>query len=192
MSALMFAAVALGLTIYSLVLGIVWITIWVCVRRGAVMRPLRPVWKWLAAGPLLLWPVLLVMALPNLGDAGQRGRAKKSMADIRSIATALEAWAVDQGAYPAAGSLDELAPLLEGKYIAALPRKDQWGNPYRYHLLGDPPVDRQEYWIISAGSDGTVEWADPRSYPEGATTDCACDIVYYNDHFRRYPEGRSR
>lgn len=192
MSSVTIIAVLIGLTIYTLVLGIVWITIWVCARRGAVMRPLRPVWKWLAAGPLLLWPVLLAMALPNLSDAFQRGRAKKSMADIRSIATAVEAFAIDQGAYPAAGSLDELARLLEGKYIAALPRKDQWGNPYRYRLLGDPPVERQEYWIIGAGSDGAVEWADPRSYPEGATTDYACDFVYYNGQFRRYPEGRSR
>jgi len=39
--------------------------------------------------------ILAAIAIPNLLAAVQRGRQKKSMADMRSIATAVESYAVD-------------------------------------------------------------------------------------------------
>ena len=44
--------------------------------------------------------ILAAIAIPNLLAAVQRGRQKKSMADIRSIATAIESYAVDYNVYP--------------------------------------------------------------------------------------------
>ena len=47
--------------------------------------------------------ILAAIAIPNLLAAVQRGRQKKSMADIRSIATAVESYAVDNNLYPDGG-----------------------------------------------------------------------------------------
>src|SRR5438093_9756408 len=46
--------------------------------------------------------ILAAIAIPNLLAAVQRGRQKKSMADMRSIATAVESYAVDYNVYPPA------------------------------------------------------------------------------------------
>ncbi len=46
--------------------------------------------------------ILAAIAIPNLLAAVQRGRQKKSMADMRSLATAIESYAVDYNIYPAA------------------------------------------------------------------------------------------
>ena len=63
--------------------------------------------------------ILAVIAIPNLLNALHRSRQKRTMADMRSIGTALEGYAADRKVYPqpealgqaisAAGDLDILA-----------------------------------------------------------------------------------
>ena len=50
--------------------------------------------------------ILAAIAIPNLLTAMQRSKQKRSMADIRSIATAWEARATDMNKYGAAGAVD--------------------------------------------------------------------------------------
>ena len=46
--------------------------------------------------------ILAAIAIPNLLNAVQRGKQKRTMSDMRALATAVEAYAVDNNVYPAA------------------------------------------------------------------------------------------
>jgi hypothetical protein len=83
-------------------------------------------------------------------------RARWTMSDMATWRTALEAYAKDNGAYPAAASLEELRTAVEGRYMLVAPMHDAWGNAYRYERVG------HGYRIVSAGADGafdTASWA---------------------------------
>src|ERR1044072_7169980 len=88
--------------------------------------------------------ILAAIAIPNLLTAMQRSKQKRSMADIRSIATAWEARATDMNNYGAAGSqstisfgsggvtYSSMVARLTPTYIKSLPKNDGWGDPYDY------------------------------------------------------------
>src|ERR1700688_301014 len=46
--------------------------------------------------------ILAAIAIPNLLSAVQRGRQKRSMSDMRTLATAVESYSVDNNVYPTA------------------------------------------------------------------------------------------
>ena len=48
--------------------------------------------------------ILAAIAIPNLLNAVQRGKQKRTMSDMRALATAIEAYAVDNNTYPAAAT----------------------------------------------------------------------------------------
>lgn len=182
-----------GALLYPFVLGAIGVVRWLRDRLNpAARRELPPIWKRKAGIPLLLFPIAIAIAIPNLLEGVTRGRSMQAMADLRGIATAAETFYVDNKAYPVAASMDELAKILEPRYMARLPRGDKWGQPYRYFVRNLQKDGPQEYVILCNGSDGLAERQDPWSYPQVATTDYARDIVYSNGEFIQYPEGRSR
>jgi general secretion pathway protein G len=140
--------------------------------------------------------ILAAIAIPNLLTAMQRAKQKRTMADIRTIATAWEARATDVNKYNAAGAITLPAVTLPGgtmttilspTYIKSLPPKDGWGNDWKYlsdQSLGGA-VAAQQYAIISFGRDGKIEgtWAG------ASTTNFDCDIIYSQGGFLQYPEG---
>src|SRR5213075_2225831 len=105
--------------------------------------------------------ILAAIAIPNLLTAMQRSKQKRSMADIRSIATAWEARATDMNNYGAAGVSQSvldwaggtpktyvaMSGLLTPTYIKSLPRSDGWGDGYEYMVTSN----LQEYGIRSLG-----------------------------------------
>src|SRR5919106_6333245 len=84
--------------------------------------------------------ILAAIAIPNLLTAMQRSKQKRTMADMRSIATAWEARATDYNRYNAAGytalsaaiTTSVLDGLVTPTYIRTLPGKDGWGNNWVY------------------------------------------------------------
>ena len=46
--------------------------------------------------------ILAAIAIPNLLNAVQRGKQKRTMSDMRALATAIESYAVDNNVYPTA------------------------------------------------------------------------------------------
>src|SRR2546428_11172805 len=88
--------------------------------------------------------ILAAIAIPNLLTAMQRAKQKRTMADMRSIATAWEARATDVNRYNAAGALSilgictkdishaALSGALIPTYIKLLPAVDGWGNKMRF------------------------------------------------------------
>jgi len=137
--------------------------------------------------------ILAAIAIPNLLNAVQRGKQKRSMSDMRALATAIEAYAVDNNAYPAAttcaggiwtttqvalttSSFSNLSPT----YIAQAPKIDGWGSFFRYG--SDAPGNN--YVIASYGRDKTNT-----SIGCGTTTNFNDDIYYSNGTFIQWPEG---
>jgi competence protein ComGC len=130
--------------------------------------------------------ILAAIAIPNLINAQQRARQKRTMADMRSIATAAEAYAVDNNVYPPAESIDQLRPLLVPKYIKTIPPLDGWGNELRYRCLDD---ECQGYAITSSGSDKMFEHVTAAEYERNETNAFDADVVFINGEFIQGPEG---
>jgi general secretion pathway protein G len=137
--------------------------------------------------------ILAAIAIPNLLNAVQRGKQKRTMSDMRALATAIEAYMVDTGSYPAAAcspgvytsasvtlgtnSFTNLTPT----YIATPPRFDGWGQFLQYG--SNPPNDA--YVIGSGGRDKSLAG----SLNCGTTTNFNDDIYYSNGTFVQWPEG---
>jgi general secretion pathway protein G len=125
----------------------------------------------------------------------QRSKQKRTMADMRTIATAWEARATDVNRYNAAGvtlpsaavTIANLTTFLAPTYVKTFPQRDGWGTNWAFAAdqtfgAGTPA---QIYVIISYGKDG----AGQSTVAGGATTNFDCDIVYSNGTFIQYPEG---
>ena len=155
------------------------VTSWIVVRRVS-----------LAAVEVALI-VVVFLVYGQLKAMSARSPQKHTMADLRTIATALEARATDMNEYPQVRSVDELARLLEPTYVKNLPRTDAWRHEWRYEAWKADPADKaaQVYAIGSAGRDWKWEKPSLRMYAGGATTNFDCDIVYSNGAFICYPEG---
>lgn len=111
---------------------------------------------------------------------------KKAMSDMRSVATALESWAIDHDSYPDADDWDDLEDSIVGDYIYQLPESDPWGE--EYYLLIAP--DRMSYQIVSGGADGRIDFASKVMMPGAtsvATEDPGDDIIYQNGSFLQAP-----
>ena len=135
--------------------------------------------------------ILAAIAIPNLLTAMQRSKQKRTMADMRSVATAWEARATDVNSYVAAGAslggVTYLSPTetisasvkgkLEPTYIKRAPATDAWGN--EYHV----GYSATQYTIESYGKDGN----DGGDAANGTRFDC--DIVFADGTFVAYPEG---
>jgi Tfp pilus assembly protein PilE len=141
--------------------------------------------------------ILAAIAIPNLLTATQRAKQKRTMADIRSLSTAVEAYSTDHNnEYPKGSSLAELSQSLAPTYIKMVPSADGWGNTLQYVCLKDATKPESEkcvgYAIGSAGKDLRFEHdslLETLVGPERPTTNFDCDIVYSAGKFVEYPEG---
>jgi type II secretion system protein G len=149
--------------------------------------------------------ILAAIAIPNLLTAMQRSKQKRTMADMRTIATAWEARATDVNKYNAAGAITAVAACtslisqanlsgaLAPTYIKLLPNKDGWGNKVLFYCdqsWGDSKP-AQNYIVWSAGKNGDSAGASgfETAPVGGATTNFNNDIIFSNGVFLQYPEG---
>ena len=136
--------------------------------------------------------ILAAIAIPNLLTAMQRSRQKRTMADIRSVATAWEARATDMNTYTAAGltlpawgdpSTPALADLLQPTYIKSMPQNDAWGTQFS---VG---ADEAAYGIASYGKNKSADEAASEDVTPGSTQKFDNDIIFSNGSFIVYPDG---
>ena len=139
--------------------------------------------------------VLVVGEWVQNGPRTLLSRQFTTMADMRSIATAVESFAIDTNAYPLQDrglrTLESIRHELEPIYIRAVPIEDAWGNPYLYWS------DGATYVIVSAAADGTFEppWSEPAPLDVevvGATEAPGAEIVFANGQFTQWPASGSR
>ena len=123
--------------------------------------------------------IIAAIAVPNLLNAIQRGKQKRTMGDIRTLATAVESYSIDNNQYPnTTGNASNLGTFLEPTYIKKLPTQDGWNNYLKFD------TDTTEYTATSYGKDGTAN--GPAS---GATTDFRHDIIFSTGSFVTWPSG---
>ena len=150
--------------------------------------------------------ILAAIAIPNLLTALQRSKQKRTMMDMRTIATAWEARATDVNRYNAAGTISALAMctvnlsaaglsgMLVPTYVKLIPHNDGWSNPFRFatqYPIGSATLS-SEYVVWSAGRNGSLSGGGfdaTASSPGGATTNFDADIIFSAGVFVQYPEG---
>ncbi len=138
------------------------------------------------------------IAVLNLVEARNRSFQKRTMADMRTIAQALEARATDTKTYGLIPSdtrkrvaLGDLGPLrrarhseleraLVPKYIKRVPRYDGWKHEF------DVRVAANMYAVRSVGNDGRAEG---NVYTNTLIQGYERDLVFTDGTFIQYPEG---
>ena len=114
---------------------------------------------------------------------------KKTMSDLRTVATATEAYATDANKYPEVHSYDGLGTILSPTYIRQMPEKDAWGTPFKYVVSSDG----QHYRFVSAGADRKFDWNAEQfenvsdDFEGRASENLNDDIVFQDGLFVQYP-----
>src|SRR5512141_1394212 len=122
--------------------------------------------------------IIAAIAIPNLLNALARGKQKRTMADMRSIGTAVESYAVDNNVYPVANDAAGLKTMVEPIYIKTMPSADGWNNTFQVNSVAT------QYTIYSFGKDGSGT-----NCTAGTTTTFNDEICFVNGQFLRYPAG---
>jgi general secretion pathway protein G len=128
--------------------------------------------------------IIAAIAIPNLLNAIDRGKQKRTMADLRSMGTAIEEYSIDNNFYPVATSVTALEDQVSPSYIRALPPNDGWGNAFE--------VDSATglYTLASCGKGATGGCTSACTGSCGATQFFADDIIFSNGSFVQWPEGK--
>lgn len=138
--------------------------------------------------------ILAAIAIYSYMNALNRAKQKRTVNDIRVIALAWEARAVDTNTYAVAGftfpngvvSHPSLVNTLRPTYLRDIPQVDGWGRPLEFgYEGGGRPGAPGSYGIRSPGRDGLYSG---RQYAYGSTGDPDCDIVWSNGTFVAYPD----
>ena len=138
--------------------------------------------------------ILALMAIVNSWLGLQRAKQKRTMEDMRTVATAWEARAADFHGYNAAGwstpgtqlTFAQVDSLLAPTYTKSVSHVDGWARPIEFSMddvIGGGPAS--VYAMRSAGSDGIFQGTD---YTPGPFDKFDCDIVYSNGTFISYPQ----
>ena len=131
--------------------------------------------------------IIAAIAIPNLLNAIQRGKQKRTMGDMRTVATADESYSIDNNQYvllAAAGAVSTIRTYFEPTYVKAVPQKDGWSVDLQY--ITDAAA--QEYTLTSYGKN-KVGGGGGSISPDGGTTSFANDIIFSTGSFFQFPDG---
>ncbi len=110
---------------------------------------------------------------------------KRTMADMRTLATAVEARATDTEDYPKV-DFEELETLIAPTYIRHVPKTDGWGTPFLF------VSDGTHYRFVSAGADKRFEWSArqlARTSPDPiASESFDADLIFQDGEFIQFPK----
>jgi general secretion pathway protein G len=132
--------------------------------------------------------IIAAIAIPNLLNAIDRGKQKRTMADLRSVGTSVEEYAIDNSFYPNVASEADitgsaLETAVEPIYIRNVPTEDGWGWNTRY--VSDTTI----YTLGSLAKDGSSGGNLTLQGTGGPMTDFDCDIIFSAGSFIQWPEG---
>lgn len=141
--------------------------------------------------------ILVAISMVNYFNAIGRAKQRRTMADMRTLSAALEAYAADLNRYPPAAAfslppgltlptttMQNAIVYLQPTYIKIAPLADGWNSWFTYGTT----TEGTDYCIRSAADGGVAETTP--AY--GSTTSFKADIIYVNGAFVQYPEGIQR
>jgi prepilin-type N-terminal cleavage/methylation domain-containing protein len=148
--------------------------------------------------------IIAAILIPNLIDALQKAKQKRTVGDERNVGTAWMSWLTDQVGAAAAGqagqynlgnlqslnlSTVEAALIVNSTffYIEDVPAKDGWGNSYDY-FLGTNLLAGQVMAIRSSGNDA-ANMGQQYTIGPFIATQYEQDIVWADGFFVRFPAG---
>ena len=139
-------------------------------------------------------------------------RQRQTIKDIRNVGTAMWVWykdgmaakrseethekaeaatqemVVDISNVPVI-SREDLRKVLVPRYLAEIPEKDGWGNPYEFHLNTTDPNAVRVMGLRSPGLDGQFSGSLYEIGPF-APADQGQDIAWMDGYFVRWPEAK--
>jgi prepilin-type N-terminal cleavage/methylation domain-containing protein len=146
--------------------------------------------------------LIAAMLIPNLLDALQKVKQKRTMADMRITGTAMFSWLSDQVGAAAAGASStnidlttyggvkhaaDLTSILVPAYLQVVPAIDGWKAPYDYYVNQTSLAGRHVLAIRSKGRDFlaggesyTVNNFEPTDYDQ--------DVVWADGFMVRWPQ----
>ncbi len=149
--------------------------------------------------------IIAAILIPNLLDALQKAKQKRTVADMRGVGTSWFSWLLDQVGAASAGAntYDFTAALpntLDGDgllgtlyvsatmfYIQEVPNNDGWGGAYEYRFSNNI-LGAQVMGIRSRARDGAFDSATYTMGPFVATL-YDSDIAWADGFFVCYPAG---
>ena len=123
--------------------------------------------------------IIAAIAIPNLLNAIDRGKQKRTMADLRSLGTAVESYSIDNSYYPVAATMNALETSVEPIYIRTAPETDGSGHTFIVSAATG------EYTLCSGGKDGGNCTNDAGA----AVQNFNDSITFANGQFVQWPEG---
>lgn len=114
---------------------------------------------------LVILGTLAAIVVPKFTGRTQQARITAAHTEISGVEVALDAYEVDNGAYPTGN--DALRALMErpadatnwrGPYLKKAIKADPWGNPYIYECPGKH--NPEGYDLMSYGPDGKAGGGD--------------------------------
>ena len=97
---------------------------------------------------LVVLCIINAIAVSALMSARDKAKQGATIADMRNISTAIEAYSVDNS-LPTVATIGELATLLQPYHSKHMPTKDHWGHELSYVRSG-----ARDYSLTSFGKDG--------------------------------------
>jgi prepilin-type N-terminal cleavage/methylation domain-containing protein len=147
--------------------------------------------------------LIAAMLIPNLLDAMQKAKQKRTIADMRITGTALFSWLSDQVGAAAAGATStevdltsyggvknatEMATILVPTYLQFIPPKDGWKYPYDYYVNLSDLVGRHVVAIRSRGRGFAPDSTGSYTVTNFDPTDYDQDIVWADGFMVRWPQ----
>ena len=163
--------------------------------------------------------IIAAMLIPNLLDALQKGKQKRTLADSRNVGTSWMAWLTDAVGASAAGQstsptwpfglsdydpstlqtdLDGSQTLPNGdpapEYLKTVPLRDGWGFEYDYYRQTTNLLARDVMAIRSLTKDGQAGNCNNQVGVAGDhgyfdARDYDCDIIWKDGFFVQAPAG---
>jgi prepilin-type N-terminal cleavage/methylation domain-containing protein len=149
--------------------------------------------------------IIAAILIPNLIDALQKAKQKRTQADMRNLGTAFMSWVTDAASASAAGALTfdpsfytemthgallgTLYPTDTFFYMKEIPQKDGWKNPYAFGYGGNP-LASSVFFIASGGNDSSIQsFGDVPEVSVGPFTPTAYweDLIWADGFFVRWP-----
>ena len=138
--------------------------------------------------------IVVAISIVNMINAIERARQRRSMADMRSIATAVETYGADNNRFPPSAAFTLPSGLalpsinigfagnyLAPTYIKVVPQVDGWNGSFLYSVT----AEGMDFGIRSYGKDRLPQ--ETPSY--GPTTDFNADIIMVDGVFVQWPAG---